>query len=206
MKNRKSNRKTALVAGGAGFIGSHLCKYLIKKDFKVICIDNLLTGSIKNINDIKTGDFIFLNEDITEYFDIEENRDFIFHLASPASPADYSKYPIQTLKTGAIGTLNVLEVAKNKQSTMLLASTSEVYGDPDIHPQVEEYHGNTNPIGPRSVYTEGKRFAEAATSAYYRNEGVNTKIARIFNTYGPNMKFNDGRAIPNFIAACLRNK
>jgi dTDP-glucose 4,6-dehydratase len=200
------NIKTALVTGGAGFIGSHLCKYLLKKNFKVICIDNLITGSLRNLEDIETGDFLFVNHDVTEHIDIQDNVNIIFHLSSPASPIDYLQLPIQTLKVGALGTHNILGVAKSKRAKILLASTSEVYGDPLIHPQTEEYWGNVNPIGPRGVYDEAKRFAEAIIMAYHRQQGLDTRIARIFNTYGPNMRMRDGRVIPNFITQCLKNE
>ena len=200
------NTTTALVTGGAGFIGSHLCKYLLKKNYKVICIDNLITGSLKNLEGIKTGDFLFVNHDVTEHIDIKDNINIIFHLSSPASPIDYLQLPIQTLKVGALGTHNILGVAKSKRATILLASTSEVYGDPLIHPQTEEYWGNVNPIGPRGVYDEAKRFAEAITMAYHRQQGLDTRIARIFNTYGPNMRMRDGRVIPNFITQCLKGE
>jgi len=195
--------KTAVVTGGAGFIGSHLCKYLLKRDYRVICIDDLITGTLKNLENIKSGDFVFINHDITEYIDIKENLDIIFHLASPASPNDYLQLPIQTLKVGALGTHKILGLAKSKRATILLASTSEVYGDPTEHPQSEEYWGNVNPIGPRGVYDEAKRFAEAMATAYNRQQGVDTRIARIFNTYGPNMRMRDGRVVPNFIIQCL---
>jgi len=199
-------KKNALVTGGAGFIGSNLCKYLLAKGFQVICVDNLITGSLKNINSINNKDFTYINHDITEYIDIGKKIDIIFHLASPASPIDYLQLPIQTLKVGALGTHNILGLAKAKRSAMLIASTSEVYGDPLEHPQKEEYWGNVNPIGPRGVYDEAKRFAEAITMAYHRQQGVNTKIARIFNTYGPGMRMGDGRAIPNFIMQCLKEE
>jgi len=199
-----SIKKTALVTGGAGFIGSHLCKYLIKKEYRVICIDNLITGSLKNIEDIKSGDFEYINHNIIDFIDIKQKIDLVFHMASPASPIDYLQLPIQTLKVGALGTHNVIGLAKSKRSIILLASTSEVYGDPLEHPQREEYWGNVNPIGPRGVYDEAKRFAEAITMAYHRQQGVNTRIVRIFNTYGSNMRLNDGRAIPNFIYQCLK--
>lgn len=199
-------KRTALVTGGAGFIGSHLCKYLINENFKVICIDNFITGTLKNLEDIKSENFIFINHNVTEYIDIKENIDIIFHFSSPASPIDYLQLPIQTLKVGALGTHNVLGLAKSKRSSMILASTSEIYGDPIVHPQTEEYWGNVNPIGPRGVYDEAKRFAEAITMAYHRHQGVDTRIARIFNTYGPKMRIKDGRAIPNFISQCLKSE
>ncbi|MBE3090606.1 MAG: SDR family oxidoreductase [Actinobacteria bacterium] len=200
------NITTSLVTGGAGFIGSHLCKYLLKKNYKVICIDNLITGSLKNLEGIKTGDFLFVNHDVTEHIEIEDNINIIFHLSSPASPIDYLQLPIQTLKVGALGTHNILGLAKSKRAAMLLASTSEVYGDPLIHPQKEEYWGNVNPIGPRGVYDEAKRFAEAITMAYHKQQGVDTRIARIFNTFGSNMRMRDGRVIPNFIIQCLKGE
>ncbi|MCL4378724.1 MAG: SDR family oxidoreductase [Actinobacteria bacterium] len=202
--NDKKN--TALVTGGAGFIGSHLCKYLLKKNYRVICADDLITGTLRNLEDIKSEDFIFINHDITEYIDIKDNVSIIFHLASPASPIDYLQLPIQTLKVGALGTHNILGLAKSKRAIMLLASTSEVYGDPLVHPQDEGYWGNVNPIGPRGVYDEAKRFSEAITMAYHRQQGLNTRIARIFNTYGPNMRMRDGRVIPNFIIQCLKGE
>ena len=201
-----NDKKTALVTGGAGFIGSHLCDYLINKDFKVICMDNLITGSLRNIEHIRTGDFEFINQDITENIIINQNIDYVFHFASPASPIDYLQLPIQTLKVGALGTHNVLGLTKAKRAKMILASTSEVYGDPKVHPQTEEYWGNVNPVGPRGVYDEAKRFAEAITMAYYRQQGINTHIVRIFNTYGPRMRKNDGRAIPAFICQASENR
>lgn len=200
------SKKTALVTGGAGFIGSHICDYLLEKDYKVICIDNLITGSLKNIEHITTDDFIFINHNITDEIKIDGPVDLIFHFASPASPIDYLQLPIQTLKVGSIGTHNVLGLTKTKRAKMILASTSEVYGDPKIHPQTEEYWGNVNPVGPRGVYDEAKRFAEALTMAYHRQQGLDTHIVRIFNTYGPRMRKNDGRAIPTFISQALENK
>lgn len=176
------------------------------KEFRVICIDDLITGSLKNLAHIDSGDFVFINHDITEHIKIDEKVDYIFHFASPASPIDYLQLPIQTLKVGSLGTHNVLGLAKAKRAKMILASTSEVYGDPKVHPQVEEYWGNVNPVGPRGVYDEAKRFAEAITMAYHRQQGVNTRIARIFNTYGPRMRKNDGRAIPTFICQALEGK
>lgn len=199
-------RKTALVTGGAGFIGSHICDYLLERDFRVICMDNLITGSLENIEHIKSGNFIYLNHDIAMYIDIKDDIDYIFHFASPASPIDYLQLPIQTLKVGSIGTHNILGLAKAKRARMVLASTSEVYGDPKVHPQTEEYWGNVNPVGPRGVYDEAKRFAEALTMAYHRQQGLDTYIVRIFNTYGPRMRKNDGRAIPTFICQCLEGK
>ena len=192
-----------LVTGGAGFLGSHLCEYLVNKEHEVICMDNLITGSKQNISGIKSGNFHFVNHNVSEFIDLDGDLDYILHFASPASPIDYMELPIQTLKVGALGTHNVLGVAKAKNATFLLASTSEVYGDPLVHPQPEEYWGNVNPIGPRGVYDEAKRFAEAITMAYHRTHGINTKIVRIFNTYGPRMRIKDGRAIPNFLKQAL---
>jgi dTDP-glucose 4,6-dehydratase len=192
-----------LVTGGAGFLGSHLCEYLLNKGHEVVCMDNLITGSKQNISEIKSGDFDFVNHNVSEFIDMDGELDYILHFASPASPVDYLELPIQTLKVGALGTHNALGVAKAKNATFLLASTSEVYGDPLVHPQPEEYWGNVNPIGPRGVYDEAKRFAEAITMAYHRTHGINTKIVRIFNTYGPRMRIRDGRAIPNFLKQAL---
>jgi dTDP-glucose 4,6-dehydratase len=192
-----------LVTGGAGFLGSHLCEYLVNKGHEVVCMDNLITGSKKNISGIKSGNFHFVNHNVSEFIDLDGDLDYILHFASPASPIDYLELPIQTLKVGALGTHNALGVAKAKNATFLLASTSEVYGDPLVHPQPEEYWGNVNPIGPRGVYDEAKRFAEAITMAYHRTHGINTKIVRIFNTYGPRMRIKDGRAIPNFLKQAL---
>ena len=192
-----------LVTGGAGFLGSHLCEYLLNKGHEVVCMDNLITGSKQNISEIKSGDFHFVNHNVSEFIDMDGELDYILHFASPASPVDYLELPIQTLKVGALGTHNALGVAKAKNATFLLASTSEVYGDPLVHPQPEEYWGNVNPIGPRGVYDEAKRFAEAITMAYHRTHGINTKIVRIFNTYGPRMRIRDGRAIPNFLKQAL---
>ena len=195
-----------LVTGGAGFLGSHLCEYLLDKGHKVVCMDNLLTGSKDNISGIKSDRFQFIEHNVSEYIELDGDLDYILHFASPASPIDYLELPIQTLKVGALGTHNALGVAKAKNATLLLASTSEVYGDPLIHPQPEEYWGNVNPIGPRGVYDEAKRFAEAITMAYHRTHGINTKIVRIFNTYGPRMRVDDGRAIPNFLKQALTGK
>ena len=192
-----------LVTGGAGFLGSHLCEYLLNKGHEVICMDNLITGSKQNISEIKNGAFHFVKHNVSEFINIDGNLDYILHFASPASPIDYLELPIQTLKVGALGTHNALGLAKAKNAVFLLASTSEVYGDPLIHPQPEEYWGNVNPIGPRGVYDEAKRFAEAITMAYHRTHGINTKIVRIFNTYGPRMRIKDGRAIPNFLKQAL---
>ena len=195
-----------LITGGAGFLGSHLCEYFLNKGHEVICMDNLITGSIDNISHIKNEKFQFVKHNVSEFIDLEGELDYILHFASPASPIDYLELPIQTLKVGALGTHNALGLAKSKKATLLLASTSEVYGDPLIHPQPEEYWGNVNPIGPRGVYDEAKRFAEAITMAYHRTHGINTKIVRIFNTYGPRMRVNDGRAIPNFLKQALTGK
>ena len=195
-----------LVTGGAGFLGSHLCEYLLDKGHEVICMDNLITGSKQNISGIKSSNFRFVNHNVSEFIKLDGDLDYILHFASPASPIDYLELPIQTLKVGALGTHNALGLAKAKNAVFLLASTSEVYGDPLVHPQPEEYWGNVNPIGPRGVYDEAKRFAEAITMAYHRVHGINTKIVRIFNTYGPRMRINDGRAIPNFLKQALTGK
>ncbi len=192
-----------LVTGGAGFLGSHLCEYLLNKGHEVVCMDNLITGTKDNISDIKSKKFQFVEHNVSEFINLEGELDYILHFASPASPIDYLKLPIQTLKVGALGTHNALGLAKAKKAVFFLASTSEVYGDPLIHPQPEDYWGNVNPIGPRGVYDEAKRFAEAITMAYHRTHGINTKIIRIFNTYGPRMRINDGRAIPNFLKQAL---
>ena len=195
-----------LVTGGAGFLGSHLCEYLLKKGHEVICMDNLLTGDIRNIEHLQGENFKFIKHDVTEYIFIAGPIDYILHFASPASPLDYLQLPIQTLKVGALGTHKALGLAKEKGAVFLLASTSEVYGDPLVHPQREDYWGNVNPIGPRGVYDEAKRFAEALTMAYHRNHGIDTKIVRIFNTFGPRMRLRDGRAIPAFITQALNNE
>ena len=194
---------TCVVTGGAGFVGSHLCDRLLARGHRVICIDNLDTGSLDNIGHIDTDEFRFMNLDVTEEVWIEEDVDFVYHLASPASPIDYLRLPLQTLKVGAQGTWHMLGVAKFKRARFLLASTSEVYGDPQVHPQPEEYWGNVNPIGPRGVYDEAKRYAEALTMAYHRQQGVDTSIVRIFNTYGPRMRPRDGRAVPTFLRQAL---
>jgi dTDP-glucose 4,6-dehydratase len=196
----------SLVTGGAGFLGSHICEYLLKKGHEVICMDNLSTGSIANIEHIHVEQFKFIKYDVTEYIYVDGPIDYVLHFASPASPKDYLQMPIQTLKVGALGTHKALGLAKQKKATFLLASTSEVYGDPLEHPQREDYWGNVNPVGPRGVYDEAKRFAEALTMAYHRYHGVNTKIVRIFNTYGPRMRPKDGRAIPTFIPQAMRNE
>ena len=197
---------TALVTGGAGFLGSHLCDFLLDQGHRVVCVDNLDTGSLQNIEHIRTDDFVFVNHDLTEPFRFEEPVDLVFHLASPASPIDYLRLPLHTLKVGSYGTHHMLGLAKLKRARFLLASTSEVYGDPQVHPQPETYWGNVNPIGPRGVYDEAKRYAEALTMAYHRQQGVDTCIVRIFNTYGPRMRPNDGRAIPTFMRQALENK
>ncbi len=193
-----------LITGGAGFIGSHLCDHLIANDFEVVCVDNLLTGSADNIAHLMGHErFRFIKMDVTDYLHVPGPVDHILHFASPASPLDYLDLPIQTLKVGSLGTHKALGLAREKKARFLLASTSEVYGDPLIHPQPESYWGNVNPIGPRGVYDEAKRFAEAITMAYHRYHGVDTKIVRIFNTYGPRMRIKDGRAIPTFMAQAL---
>jgi dTDP-glucose 4,6-dehydratase len=198
---------SSLVTGGAGFIGSHLCDYLLAKGHRVVCVDNLDTGSLQNIAHIDDGaDFTFLNHDLTLPLFLDEPVDFIFHLASPASPIDYLRLPLHTLKVGSYGTHHMLGLAKFKRARFLLASTSEVYGDPQVHPQPETYWGHVNPIGPRGVYDEAKRYAEALTMAYHRQQGVDTCIARIFNTYGPRMRPHDGRAIPTLMRQALENK
>jgi len=196
--------ETAVVTGGAGFLGSHLCDKLLKEGLRVICIDNLITGNIDNIAHL-AGDenFKFIKHDVTNYIFIPGKVNYILHFASPASPVDYLQLPIQTLKVGSLGSHKALGLAKEKKARFLLASTSEVYGDPDIHPQPEDYWGNVNPIGPRGVYDEAKRFAEALTMAYQRYHNVETRIARIFNTFGTRMRAKDGRAIPNFIMQAL---
>ena len=199
-----SPQPVSVVTGGAGFLGSHLCDLLISKGHRVICLDNLVTGNPDNIRQLQENPaFHFIEQDVTKRIEIDGPVQFIFHFASPASPIDYLKLPIQTLKVGSLGTHNALGLARAKQATFLLASTSEVYGDPLMHPQQESYWGNVNPIGPRGVYDEAKRFAEAITMAYHRTHGVNTKIVRIFNTYGPRMRPNDGRVVPAFIKQAL---
>jgi dTDP-glucose 4,6-dehydratase len=199
--------ETAVITGGAGFLGSHLCDRLLKEGFRVICIDNLLTGNIDNISHLAgNDDFSFIKHDITNYIFLPGKVDYILHFASPASPLDYLKLPIQTLKVGSLGTHKALGLAKEKKARFLLASTSEVYGDPSIHPQPETYWGNVNPIGPRGVYDEAKRFAEAITMAYHRYHNLDTRIVRIFNTFGPRMRLDDGRALPAFIGQALRGK
>jgi len=192
-----------LATGGAGFIGSHLCDFLLARGHEVLCMDNLLTGAVENIAHIRSDRFTFIKLDVTNYIYVAGPLDYVLHFASPASPIDYLEHPIQTLKVGALGTHKALGLAKEKGAKFLLASTSEVYGDPLVHPQREEYWGNVNPVGPRGVYDEAKRFAEALTMAYHRSHGLDTRIVRIFNTYGPRMRSRDGRAIPTFIAQAL---
>jgi dTDP-glucose 4,6-dehydratase len=197
---------TSLVTGGAGFLGSHLCEALVGKGHRVICLDNLETGSLANISHLRGDELTFLHHDVSEPIRIDEPLDFVYHLAALASPIDYLRLPLHSLKTGSYGTHHALGVAKWKRARFLLASTSEVYGDPELHPQQETYWGNVNPIGPRGVYDEAKRYAEALTMAYHRQQGVDTAIVRIFNTYGPRMRPNDGRAIPNFLSQALAEK
>ncbi|MEX1142049.1 MAG: UDP-glucuronic acid decarboxylase family protein [Thermoleophilaceae bacterium] len=197
---------TSLVTGGAGFLGSNLCDHLLERGHRVICVDNLETGSLRNIDHIRRDEFDFRMVDITEHYEIDEPVDLVFHMASPASPIDYARLPLHTLKVGAYGTHNSLGLAKVKRARFLLASTSEVYGDPLVHPQPESYWGNVNPIGPRGVYDEAKRYAEALTMAYLRQQGVNTCIARIFNTFGPKMRPNDGRAVPTFLKQAMSDR
>ncbi len=194
---------TSLVTGGAGFLGSHLCEALLQRGQRVICLDNLETGSLANIDHLRDDEFVFLNHDVIEHISIEEPVDVVYHLAALASPIDYMRLPLHSLKAGSYGTHHALGLAKLKRSRFLLASTSEVYGDPQVHPQPETYWGHVNPVGPRGVYDEAKRYAEALTMAYHRQQGVNTAIARIFNTYGARMRPNDGRAIPTFLRQAL---
>jgi dTDP-glucose 4,6-dehydratase len=197
---------TTVVTGGAGFIGSHLCEHLLAQGHRVICVDNLETASLENIDHIREDEFSFVNADVTQPISVEEDVDLVFHLAAIPSPLDYLRLPLLTLKIGAYGTHHALGLAKWKRARFVLASTSEVYGDPQIHPQPETYWGNVNPVGPRGVYDEAKRYSEALTMAYHRQQGVNTAIARIFNTYGPRMRRNDGRAIPTFVRQALEDK
>ncbi len=197
---------TCVVTGGAGFLGSHLCEHLLGQGHRVICIDNLDTGSLQNIEHIRDEGFEFVNQDITEEVQIDGGVDFVYHLASPASPIDYLRLPLHTLKVGSYGTHHMLGVAKFKRARILVASTSEVYGDPQVHPQAEDYWGHVNPIGPRGVYDEAKRYAEALTMAYHRQQGVDTCISRTFNSYGARMRPHDGRAIPTFLRQALQDK
>jgi dTDP-glucose 4,6-dehydratase len=197
---------TCLVTGGAGFLGSHLCDELLRRGHRVICVDNFETGSLANLAHIRSDKFIYLNCDIIEPYFVDEPIDFVYHLASPASPIDYLRLPLQTLKVGSYGTHHTLGLAKMHRARFLTASTSEVYGDPEIHPQPESYWGHVNPIGPRGVYDEAKRYAEALTMAYHRQQGVDTAIVRIFNTYGPRMRPYDGRAIPTFLRQALQDR
>ena len=197
----------AVVTGGAGFLGSHLCKRLLDEGFEVVCFDSFLTGNQSNLDDIKDNPaFTFVEQNVVEDIFVDGDVDYVLHFASPASPRDYFELPIQTLKVGALGTWKTLGLAKAKSATFMLASTSEVYGDPLVHPQPESYWGNVNPIGPRGVYDEAKRYAEAMAMAYHRTHGLDVKINRIFNTYGPNMRRQDGRAVPNFIDQALNNR
>src|SRR5438093_132820 len=205
MQNQPTMPRT-VVTGAAGFIGSHLAEALLERGHSVVGIDNLLTGDMANIAPLRDRDFQFIRHDVTRYIDVDGPVDYVLHWASPASPIDYLELPIQTLKVGSLGTHNALGLAKAKSARFVIASTSEVYGDPLEHPQKETYWGNVNPIGPRGVYDEAKRFAEAMTMAYHRYHGVNTKIVRIFNTYGPRMRLNDGRAVPAFMSQALRNE
>ncbi len=203
----KATMKTAVITGGAGFLGSHLCEKMLSNDINVVCIDNLITGSLENIDHfIGNDNFKFIKHDVTNFIDVSGDVDYVLHFASPASPIDYLEMPIQTLKVGSLGTHKALGLTLAKKARFLLASTSEVYGDPENHPQKEEYWGNVNPVGPRGVYDEAKRFAEAMTMAYHRFHGVETRIARIFNTYGPRMRLNDGRALPAFVSQALKGR
>src|SRR5438132_6862381 len=199
-------KKRVVITGAAGFIGSHLAQTLLERDYTVIGIDNLLTGDSANISHLVNRDFTFIKHDVTNYIYIDGAVDFVLHWASPASPIDYLEFPIPTLKVGSLGTHKALGLAKEKRARLLLASTSEVYGDPLEHPQSEDYWGNVNPIGPRGVYDEAKRFAEALTMAYHRAHGVETRIVRIFNTHGPRIRLNDGRVVPNFISQALKGE
>jgi len=201
------NKKAVVITGGAGFIGSHLCDRLVEEGFKIICLDNFITGDLNNIKHLLANrNFRLIKHNVTKHIDVKDKIDFCLHFASLASPADYLKFPIQTLKVGSLGTHNALGLAKEKKAIFMLASTSEVYGDPLVHPQPESYWGNVNPIGVRGCYDESKRFAEALTMAYRRSHGIDTRIIRIFNTYGPRMRMNDGRVVPNFICQTLNNK
>jgi dTDP-glucose 4,6-dehydratase len=196
----------SVVTGGAGFLGSHLCDYLLARGHRVICVDNLVTSTLQNIQHIDGDGFVFLNHDVTEPIQIDEQVDFVYHFAALASPVDYLRMPLHSLKVGSYGTHHALGLAKFKRARFLLASTSEVYGDPQVHPQPETYWGHVNPVGPRGVYDEAKRYAEALAMAYHNQQGVDTGIVRIFNTYGPRMRSHDGRAIPNFIRQALANE
>jgi len=196
----------SVVTGGAGFLGSHLCEYLLARGHRVICVDNLITSTLGNIEHIRDDTFVFRHHDVTEYLDVDEPVDFVYHFAALASPVDYMRMPLHSLKVGSYGTHHALGLAKFKRARFLLASTSEVYGDPQVHPQPETYWGHVNPIGPRGVYDEAKRYAEALTMAYNSQQGVNTAIVRIFNTYGPRMRPYDGRAIPTFVRQALANE
>lgn len=201
------SKKTILITGAAGFLGSHLCDRFIKEGFKVYGMDNLITGDLRNIEHLfGNGDFVFYEHDVSNYVHVPGHLDYILHFASPASPIDYLKIPIQTLKVGSLGTHNCLGLALAKKARILVASTSEIYGDPEVHPQNEEYYGNVNPIGPRGVYDEAKRFQEAMTMAYHTYHKLETRIVRIFNTYGPRMRLNDGRVLPAFIGQALRGE
>src|SRR5882724_7852767 len=194
---------TAVVTGGAGFLGSHLCDHLIAEDYRVVCVDNLDTGSLQNVGHLRGDNFLFINQDVTLHLELDEPVDVVYHLAALASPIDYLRMPLHSLKVGSYGTHNALGLAKYKRARFLLASTSEVYGDPQVHPQPETYWGHVNPIGPRGVYDEAKRYGEALTMAYHGQQGLDTAIVRIFNTYGPRMRPNDGRAIPTFMRQAL---
>jgi dTDP-glucose 4,6-dehydratase len=202
-----SDKKRILITGAAGFLGSHLCDRFMKEGYQVVAMDNLITGQLKNIEHLfKHENFEFYNHDVSKFIHVPGNLDYILHFASPASPIDYLKIPIQTLKVGSLGVHNCLGLAKQKGAKVLIASTSEVYGDPTVHPQTEDYWGNVNPVGPRGVYDEAKRFQEAMTMAYHNFHGVETRIVRIFNTYGPKMRLNDGRVLPAFIGQALRGE
>jgi dTDP-glucose 4,6-dehydratase len=196
---------TAVITGGVGFLGSHLCEYLLGKGFRVICVDNLETSSLENLEHLRDDALVFRNHDVVEHLEIDEPVDVVYHLAALASPIDYLRQPLHSLKVGSYGTHHALGLAKFKRARFVLASTSEVYGDPQVHPQPESYWGNVNPIGPRGVYDEAKRYAEALTMAYHSQQGVDTSIVRIFNTYGPRMRSHDGRAIPTFVRQALEN-
>jgi len=202
-----ARKKVVIITGGAGFLGSHLCDRFIEEECKVFCVDNLITGNLKNINHLsKNKNFNFIKHDVSKELKISGHVDYVLHFASPASPVDYLKYPIPTLKVGSLGTHNTLGLAKLKKARYLIASTSEVYGDPQVHPQKETYWGHVNPVGPRGCYDEAKRFAEAIVMGYHRYHNIDTRILRIFNTYGPRMRINDGRVVPNFIYQALHNK